>query len=440
MNSRLSKWFQVMVIIFVLIHVGCAFSTLRKELDTLDQFYSLRGKVTNESPHQKDTLVLLFSETSEENIRFIHARLPDPTGHFSFEVKAGIYYILAFEDQNNNMIHDAGEYIGFFGKPDQVHVGTGTETDEDVDRRWDLDVIVSRPGDLPQGFPTQFLIDADHLNETIFRIGTVTTLDDQRFSLENARKGYWQPLTFLMEGHTGIYFLEPYDKKKIPILFIHGAVGTPMHWQGIVHHIDRSRFQPWFFYYPSGLPLDIIADGLNLFVKDLHETYGFKELVVAAHSMGGLVAKAFILKNVYQDQQDYIELFITISTPWRGHRLVKKGIEQAPTAVPSWYDMKPGSPFIESIFSKELPPSIEYYLLFSHKGSCSPFLENNDGSVELGSQLYYRAQSNARGVYGLDAGHVDVLSFLRTYNRFEQILIDNTRPQGFKAGVLGISE
>jgi hypothetical protein len=126
-------------------------------------------------------------------------------------------------------------------------------------------------------------------------------------------------------------------------------------------------------------------------------------------------------------------LFITISTPWRGHRLVKKGIEQASTAVPSWHDIKPGSDFLAAIFAKELPPSIDYYLLFSHRGDCSLFMENNDGSVELGSQLYYKAQKNAKGIFGFDTGHVDILSFLRTYNRFEQILVENTQRGLFQA-------
>ena len=440
MKRRWIGWLQVITVLFLLIQFGCAFSTLKKELDTLDQYHSIMGKVINESPHQKEFLVLLYNESSEQRIQFIHAKLPEPTGHFSFEVTAGTYYLLAFEDLNHNMMYDVGEYLGFFGRPDKILVGKEMKGDVEPDRRWDLDFKISRPEELPPGFPAEINIDADHLNESIFQIGSVATLKDRRFEYENAEKGYWRPLTFLMEGHTGIYFLEEYHKDKIPILFVHGAVGTPMHWQGIVNHIDRDRFQPWFFYYPSGLPLDIIADGLNMFVKDLHETYGFNELVVAAHSMGGLVAKAFILRNVYQNQQDYIDLFITISTPWRGHRLVKKGIEQAPTAVPSWYDMKPGSPFLESIFAKELPPSIEYYLLFSHKGDCSPFMENNDGSVELGSQLYHRAQKNAVGIYGFDAGHVDVLSFLRTYNRFEKILDKNTSLQVMQARDLGISQ
>jgi hypothetical protein len=88
--------------------------------------------------------------------------------------------------------------------------------------------------------------------------------------------------------------------------------------------------------------------------------------------------------------------------------MAEKGIDQAPTAVPSWYDMVPGSPFIESIFSRKLPDSLPYYLMFSHKGDSSMFMNNNDGSVELASELDYRAQADAERIFGYDETHVGI--------------------------------
>ncbi len=37
-------------------------------------------------------------------------------------------------------------------------------------------------------------------------------------------------------------------------------------------------------------------------------------------------------------------------------------------------------------------------------------MENNDGSVELASQLYYRAQDDARVVRGLNEDHTGILT------------------------------
>ena len=129
--------------------------------------------------------------------------------------------------------------------------------------------------------------------------------------------------------------------------------------------------------------LDDVAGALNEVVKRIHQTYGFKTLYVTAQSMGGLVARSFIMKNVYDDEQDYIKLFVSISTPWNGHRLTAKGVEGAPTAIPSWHDMIPESEFIKTIFQHRFPPRLKFYLLFSYRGNCSLLLQNNDGTVEL---------------------------------------------------------
>jgi uncharacterized alpha/beta hydrolase family protein len=157
------------------------------------------------------------------------------------------------------------------------------------------------------------------------------------------------------------------------------------------------------------MPLDKISKALNSLVNELHHRYGFKEMVVVAQSMGGLVARSFILQNVYESRQDFIKMFISISTPWNGHRMTEKGVKQAPTPVPSWRDMIPNSPFIERLYEKKLPPFVTHYLLFSYRGDCSMFLENNDGTVELASELDYRAQSEAEQIYGYNEDHGSIV-------------------------------
>ena len=179
------------------------------------------------------------------------------------------------------------------------------------------------------------------------------------------------------------------------MLFVHGALGTPLGWVDIVDRLDPVRFQPWFYYYPSGLSLEKTGAALNWMVNHLHRHYGFRELYVVAHSMGGLVARSFILKNGHENRQDIVKRFVSISTPWNGHTLTAKGVRQAPAAVPSWHDMVPESPFIRSIFARRLPESVTYDLFFSYRGDCSLFLENNDGTVELASELDMRG--TARG-------------------------------------------
>jgi len=81
--------------------------------------------------------------------------------------------------------------------------------------------------------------------------------------------------------------------------------------------------------------------------------------------------------------------FVTISTPWGGHAAAASGVDNAPVAVPSWFDMVPGSPFLRSLHGQPLPDSTNYYLLFGHKGDGTRVFNhsNTDGTVTLRSQL-----------------------------------------------------
>jgi pimeloyl-ACP methyl ester carboxylesterase len=178
----------------------------------------------------------------------------------------------------------------------------------------------------------------------------------------------------------------------------------------MVERMDLERFQPWFYYYPSGIPLDQSSQALNWMVTQLHERYRFRDLYVVAHSMGGLVARSFIQQTAYENGESFVRRFVSISTPWNGHKLTAKGVEQALTAVPSWRDMVPDSPFIGSLFRQRLPATVTYDLLFSYRGNCSMFLENNDGTVELASELDPRAQREAERIYGYDEDHGSILT------------------------------
>src|SRR5207244_7410145 len=88
--------------------------------------------------------------------------------------------------------------------------------------------------------------------------------------------------------------VEECDASRTPILFVHGIGGYPTEFKYLVGKLDRRRFQPWFAYYPSGLDLDRVADGFARWMQVLQVRCGFRRLVVVAHSMGGLVARAFI--------------------------------------------------------------------------------------------------------------------------------------------------
>ena len=43
------------------------------------------------------------------------------------------------------------------------------------------------------------------------------------------------------------------------MLFVHGAEGYPQQFAKLIEGLDRTRFQPWFFFYPSGARLEAVA-------------------------------------------------------------------------------------------------------------------------------------------------------------------------------------
>jgi len=105
---------------------------------------------------------------------------------------------------------------------------------------------------------------------------------------------------------TGIYLIHPYDPNKIPILFIHGLLSSPISWQNLVNDLCADpriieHYQPWFFLYPTGQPVLESAAQLReelektqrLFDPNGHATASH-HVVVVAHSMGGLLAHTLV--------------------------------------------------------------------------------------------------------------------------------------------------
>jgi pimeloyl-ACP methyl ester carboxylesterase len=105
---------------------------------------------------------------------------------------------------------------------------------------------------------------------------------------------------------TGVYLIHPYDPNKIPILFVHGLLGTPLSWQNLINDLCSDpkvleHYQPWFFLYPTGQPMLESAAQLR---EDLQATQRLFDpsgsaiashhVVVVAHSMGGLLAHTLV--------------------------------------------------------------------------------------------------------------------------------------------------
>ena len=101
---------------------------------------------------------------------------------------------------------------------------------------------------------------------------------------------------------TGLYQFHRYDPEKIPVVFVHGLMSRPETWVPAVNELMadeeiRERYQFWFFLYPTGLPvwgsaaeLRTEMDRYRAKFDPARRNRNFDRMVLAGHSMGGLIS------------------------------------------------------------------------------------------------------------------------------------------------------
>ena len=388
------------IILFLICFVttGCALIKLKQDVEKGKESTVIIGQVHVRSLVKGPIIVAACS--IDEGKEIAHYTVLHDSGEYELMVGQGDYYVFAYRDKNSNLIYEADEPAGQFGDPKMVHAPA-------VGVVFDIDIDIPEEGS-PIVIPHDTEISSIKPEKLHSRqAGDITDLDDERFSEEYGAKGFWEPYSFFKQFGGNIYFLEEYDPEKIPILFIHGACGTPIGWQYFVDHIDRTRFQPWFFYYPTGARIDSMAYLLLWKLSNLQTKYQFNKIYLTAHSMGGLVARDFIIN--YSGHFPYVKLFISLSTPWGGDKMAEYGVRQSPAVIPSWIDMQPDGDLIKSLYRQKMPEDINFYMFYGHRGSRNPFRSNNDGTITLSSLLDHRPQAEAKMNYGFNEDHATIL-------------------------------
>ncbi len=381
---------------------GCQFDLLRENLGDLHRYGFLRGTVTPPAGTSPAPLVV-FAVAAGAATASDWQLLSRP-GPYFLVVPVGAYRVGAFEDRNRSLAHDAGEPVAWVRGGEPVDVRPGATI---AGLNLPLVADAAAPPVAVGLIPVRDSGEVAELPAS--RTGEVVTLDDPRFSDEAARRGLWQPAAFLVDPGAGIYLLEPYDPARTPVLFVHGALGHPGNFTALINGLDRHRYQAWVAYYPTAVDLDVTGAALGRWLQALEVEYGFHRLGVVAHSMGGLVARAYLIgdPNGLGATVESLTL-VTIATPWQGHAGAALGVARAPVVAPSWFDLAPGSPFQTRLLEKPLPRYAAHDLYFAYGGSRSGRIAN-DGVVTVASQLDPRAQRQARLVAGFDAGHRAVL-------------------------------
>lgn len=251
------------------------------------------------------------------------------------------------------------------------------------------------------------------------------SLDDKFFDEKYGAEGLYRPAELMSHTQGFIFSLDEYDPDKTMVLFVHGISGTPRDWKFIVEGLDRTRFQPFFFYYPTGLQLDKLGTLLAQIIDYLGKNAKHPpfKLVIAAHSMGGLVAKSAIQKLSEQSAPAYLRMYASFSTPYGGSDPARFWGDKTPIMVPAWRDIATKSDFLRDLTQQPFPDKLPFYLLFAYKDpSAIKNAENSDGSVTILSQLEPSVQSGASKVLGFNETHMGILNSEAARESFLRLL------------------
>ena len=130
------------------------------------------------------------------------------------------------------------------------------------------------------------------------------------FNLEKSRIYAFEYSGFLGREKNlkaGIFFVQPYEAGKIPVVFVHGTASSPARWAPMLNGLladplIRHRFQFWMFIYETGNPIvysaSLLRDSLKRVVRTLDplgENPSLNQMVLIGHSQGGLLAKMMVI-------------------------------------------------------------------------------------------------------------------------------------------------
>lgn len=368
----------------------------------------IKGRIVPAGPDMDSTLVLAY-RPADKKVEFTEYTATGANGNtFMLYLPQGRYQLFAVTDYNHNGIYENKETSGLYGsgpQPAEITIREG-ELITDVEIR-------TAKTHFPQvKLPSEWRLKKDEqvIRQTTCN-GQVLKIYDEYFSLENAQTGYWNPSSFMKAFGAHIYMTEAYNPRKIPVLFVHGTEGTPYNWIYFYMRLDRSRYQPWFFYYPSGIRLNLAADLLNEALRELREKYDFQKMAVVAHSVGGLTTRSFLNRHVSDLQNNFVRLFVSFATPWSGFGLADASRVLRHKSIPVWVDLGTQSEFIQTTMDTRLPATIRHYNFYGKQDRLC-----GDAAVD------HRAVSGAARSLGFDCTHDSILSDRKVFAQFNAIL------------------
>ncbi|MEN8130719.1 MAG: DUF413 domain-containing protein [Pseudomonadota bacterium] len=379
-----------------------------KHLLTRDTFY-VYGNLKDEDDAYKGyaLAVAALTETGDKNEVVDVTHFARSNSFYGLHLPAGEYRLIVLADLNEDGLYESSEIIA------HAPLRLNEKSDPDLVASSDIIVAPTKPSHEIHEISIPVRSAAVEKKQSLFYPkGTIRAVDDPLFSRSTATLGMYDPAAFMEMAPMMFYALEEDLPYKVPIVFIHGIEGSITDFLPLLERLDRQRYKPWFFYYPSGADLDKLAQLFyRIFLSGKVIPLDEMPLVVVAHSMGGLIVRKSLNSYAGVSKENDIKMFISIATPFGGHPSAKRSIESAPLVLPSWYDLDPDGDFIHELYKKPLPKRVQHHLIYAYGNPSKIKLgENSDGVVPLSSQLHAPAQAQSKRQYGYNQGHVTILS------------------------------
>ena len=397
-----------------LLLAGCG-NLSRLAVDIVESGSTLRlasGSLRAPPCERCELIIVVLGDERGEAIH--NYRVFERPGNFRIAALNTSRYLFAFQDRNRDFAYQSDEPGAWFDL-----AGRGIADDSVGDVVLEIGQPLARPA---PNVPDLFEMRGSGLGRIDILLGKVTTIDDPRFDREAAERGMWEPLGYMKTGHAGIFFLEPYDPARVPVLFVHGINGTPQNFRTLIASLDRRRFQAWVINYPSGFDLRALGDGLQGVLAELRLRHGFDRMHIVAHSMGGLLIREYLAECRRARACDYVDKVVSIATPYGGIENMSLFLDLATVVMPVWRNLLPGGPFLAGLFDDPLPPRASLHLAFAFRNVVSANGQPGDGAVSLKTQLRPEAQREAKSMRGFNESHLSVLDSADVHQYVNAIL------------------
>ena len=399
---------------------SCSMMALKDDLDTGSQSGVAVVRVKNASA--KTPIVFYLYKTVNDEVSLVEHRVTTNTVPLTLINLTDTYASFVFEDSNRDGNWQSSEPVSQEALSWTPVVERKTEKEHRTVDDFNvtsvqLNKLSANDAERVKGlvvkleqqrakFPERFLQQAQ--------------LSDAAFNDESIQLGAWQPITFMSKVGYGLYVLEPYQKHKIPVLFVHGINDSPKTFSKTIEALDAERYQAVFYHYPGSMALEYTAYQLAQFVSRLCVQQGGLTMPMVSHSMGGLVTRRMQQMLDQTDCKITVPWWLTIATPFGGHEGARWGVETSPVVAPVWFDMTPGSGFLTTLEHKPVL-TIPHHMVVSYGGAGGFSSGSNDGVVTVASQLADYIYDEAVSLTMVNENHMDVLVAKRTLNKLQEL-------------------